>query len=329
MLLLEHLYDQVAPPENIATLVYLRASSVNVLSENYKPHTGAGSRIRYTYIYPSADANDSASPTTWHVAHGRTVASGCTRTDSGFKYEYSILQDRPSQLRTSYTASMQAQEKELTTWTRDRAAPSARGAGSAPCPLPAGSARRTAQRRPPARASGARTRCAASGGSIWLRGDASHNSAPHCLIVQQLTPPQTNLADPWRKTRRRAQLRTHGTSWRQCCRRLRLLASSRRPCVDGHPGSGLRTSHARLEHCSSTREAPKTNRQVNQISPTMYVLNQPVQSLCHVGQRTSTTMNMSTKQVSTYTRRGLVIRYNICRTTKHRTDDPHWQTHGK
>ena len=33
MLLLEHLYDQVAPPENIATLVYLRASSVNVLSE--------------------------------------------------------------------------------------------------------------------------------------------------------------------------------------------------------------------------------------------------------------------------------------------------------
>ena len=91
MLLLEHLYNEVAPPEDVTTLVYLRASSVNVSDERWEPHTETGSRIRYTYIYPSADANDSASPTTWHVAHGRTVASGCTRTDSGFRYEYSIL----------------------------------------------------------------------------------------------------------------------------------------------------------------------------------------------------------------------------------------------
>jgi hypothetical protein len=42
-------------------------------------------------MYPKAHAKLSASPTTWQVAQGLTVASGCARTDSGFRYEYSIL----------------------------------------------------------------------------------------------------------------------------------------------------------------------------------------------------------------------------------------------
>lgn len=38
-----------------------------------------------TYTYPRAAAKLSASPMTWVMAQGLTVASGCTRTDSGFK----------------------------------------------------------------------------------------------------------------------------------------------------------------------------------------------------------------------------------------------------
>ena len=44
-----------------------------------------------TYTYPSADAKLNASSLTWHSAQGRTVASGCWRTDSGFRYEYMSL----------------------------------------------------------------------------------------------------------------------------------------------------------------------------------------------------------------------------------------------
>lgn len=46
------------------------------------------------YTYPSALARLRPSPRTSQTAHGRTVASGCTRTDSGFRYEYSVLRDQ-------------------------------------------------------------------------------------------------------------------------------------------------------------------------------------------------------------------------------------------
>ncbi len=39
----------------------------------------------HAHTYPRADANVSASPTIWQVAHGLTVASGCTRTLSGLR----------------------------------------------------------------------------------------------------------------------------------------------------------------------------------------------------------------------------------------------------
>ena len=50
-----------------------------------------------SYTYPRALAKLRASPRTSQTAHGRTVASGCTRTDSGFRNEYRVLNDQSVQ----------------------------------------------------------------------------------------------------------------------------------------------------------------------------------------------------------------------------------------